>query len=194
MLFTSMYFFEILNNPWKTPLIREQLSRNASWFSYARTQFSKNWVGKKIQKHFIVSNNNKRIRVWYLSSKWPVCRLIVNQTNGGASRTKLSTFLPSLKQISFNIVSCFAIKWLKYACNKGILPIQIMDKCFFVFFRNFFPFNWKAKLGIYYFLLLFFLTKQLRYATYGLETCCSYLGSITHNYISMVKETISAFP
>ena len=42
-------------------------------------------------------------------------------------------------------------------------------------------------------LFLFCLTKQLRYATYGLETCCSYLGPIKHTYISMVKQTISTF-
>ena len=66
-----------------------------------------------------------------------------------------------------------------------------MGKCIFFLFRNFFSFNWRAKLVIYYFLLLFCLTKQLRYATYGLETCCSYLGSIKHTYISMVKQTIS---
>ena len=30
-------------------------------------------------------------------------------------------WVPCLKQISLNIDSCFAIKWLKYTCNKGIL-------------------------------------------------------------------------
>ena len=96
-----------------------------------------------------------------------------------------------LKQISVNIESCFAIKWLKHTCNKRILSIQIMGKWIFVLFLNFFPFNWKLKLVIYYFLLLFCLTRQLRYATYGLKTCCSYLGSINHTYISMVKQVIS---
>ena len=38
---------------------------------------------------------------------------------------------------------------------------------------------------------LFGLTKHLRHATYGLETCCSYLGSIKHTCTSMVKQTIS---
>ena len=38
---------------------------------------------------------------------------------------------------------------------------------------------------------IFCLTKQLRYAADGLETCCSYLGSIKHTYISMVKQTFS---
>ena len=100
--------------------------------------------------------------------------------------------VPCSKQISLNIVSCLGIKWLKYTCNRGILSIQIMRKCIFVLFRIFFPFNWKAKLVIYYFfIVLFCLTKQLHYATYGLETCCSYLGSIKHTYISMVKQTIS---
>ena len=51
----------------------------------------KNWFGKKIQKNFTVNNNNKIIRAWYLSSKWRVCKSIVNNTNGGTSRTKLST-------------------------------------------------------------------------------------------------------
>ena len=136
-------------------------------------------------KNFIVNNNNK-ICAWYLSSKWPVCRSIVNQTSGGTSRTKLST----LKQISSNIAPCFTITWLKYSCNKWILSIQIMGKCIFVVFRNFSPFNWRAK-SVIYFLLLFRLTKRLRYATYSLETCCSYLGSIMHTYISMVNQTTS---
>ena len=39
--------------------------------------------------------------------------------------------------------------------------------------------------------LLFSLSKQLRNATTGLETCCSYLGSIKHTYTTMVKQTIS---
>ena len=82
------------------------------------------------------------------------------------------------------------MKWPKCTCNKGILSIQIMTKCIFVLFRNFFPFNWKAKLV--FFLSLLILTKQLRYANYGLETCCSYLDSIKNTYISMVKQTISA--
>ena len=96
-LFTSMYFLQILTKPWRKPLIRKHLSVNASWFSYARTQkirfFRKTDSEKKIQKNFIVNNNNKIIRVWYLSSKWPISRFIVNQTNGGASRTKLSNLL-----------------------------------------------------------------------------------------------------
>ena len=98
-------------------------------------------------------------------------------------------WVPCLKQISLKIESCFALKCLKYTCNKGILSIQIMGKCVFVHFRNFFPFNWKAKLVIYLLLLLLFcLTKQLRYATYGLEICCSYLGSIKHTYISWLSK------
>ena len=86
---------------------------------------------------------------------------------------------------------CFSIKWLKYTRDKGILSIQIMSKCIFVLFQNFFPFKWREKLVVYYFLFLLGLTKQLRYATYGFETCCSYLGSIKHSYISMAKQTIS---
>ena len=35
--------------------------------------------------------------------------------------------------------------------------------------------------------ILFYLTKQLRYTTYSLESCYSYLGSIKHTYISMVN-------
>ena len=179
--FTFICFLLILTEACRAPLITEHLSLNVSWFSCARTQwkynFWKNWFGKKKQKNFIV-NNNKIIRAWYLSSKWLVCRSIVNQTTGGTS-------------ILSHIVSCFAIKWLKYTCNKGILSIQITSKWIFVLFLNFFPFKWKWELVIYYFLLLFCLTKQLRYATYGLETCCSYLGSIKHTNISMVKQTIS---
>ena len=54
-------------------------------------------------------------------------------------------------------------------------------------FSEFVPFNWRAKLVIYFFLLLFCLTKQLRYATYGLEAC-SYLGVIKHTCISMFNK------
>ena len=159
--FTSIYFLQILTKPCKTPLVRKQLSLNASWFSYGRTQknriFLEKLIWKKIQKNFIVNNNNKIFCPWYLFSKLPVSRFIVNQTNRATSRTKTNIF----KYCAF-----FAIKWLKYTCNKGIIAIQIIDKSIFVLFRNFFPFNWKAKLVSYYFLLSS-LTKQLRYATYG---------------------------
>ena len=102
------------------------------------------------------------------------------------------------KQISLNIVPYFAIKWLKYTRNKGILSIHIMGKIIFVLFWNFFAFDWRAKLVIYFFifiLFLFYLTRHLRYATYGLETCCSYLGSIKHfhgqaNYFHIVASAV----
>ena len=95
--------------------------------------------------------------------------------------------------MSLNIVPCFPIKWQKYTCNKGICSIQIMGKCIFALFWNFFSFNWRAKLVIYfyYYYYFFFLTKQLRYATYNLETYYSHLGSVKHAYISMVKQTTS---
>ena len=99
-------------------------------------------------------------------------------------------WVPCLKQMSLNIVSCFASKWLKCTCNKWILSIQIMGKCIFVLFRNFFLFNWKAKLVIYYFFYYYFVSPN-SCVMLGLETCCcSYLGSIKHTYISMVKQTI----
>ena len=57
--FTSIYFLQILTKPCRiTPLIREHFSLNASWFSSARTQ--------KIQKNFIVINNNEIIGARYL--------------------------------------------------------------------------------------------------------------------------------
>ena len=93
--FTSIYCLQILTRSWRISLIRKHLSLNVSWFSYTRTQkilFSEKLIQKKIQENFIVSNS-KIIRAWYLSSKWPVCRSIVNQTTGGTSRTKLSTLL-----------------------------------------------------------------------------------------------------
>ena len=99
-------------------------------------------------------------------------------------------WVPCLKQMSLNIISCFATKWLKCTCNKGILSIQIMGKCIFVLFRNFFLFNWKAKLVIYYFFYFYFVSPN-SCVMLGLETCCcSCLGSIKHTYISMVKQTI----
>ena len=103
---------------------------------------------EKIRKNFIINYNNKKIRAWSLYSKWPVFRYTVNQTTGGTHKTKLST-LP--KQISLNIVPCFAIKWLKYTRNNRILSIQIMGKCIFALFKNYFYFYWGAKLVIYYF-------------------------------------------
>ena len=44
-------------------------------------------------------------------------------------------------------------------------------------FSELFPLLLESKISDLSF-FLFCLTKQLRYATYGLETCCSYLGSI----------------
>ena len=95
-LFTSIYCLQVLTKPCWIPLIREHLSLSGSWFSYARTQkntfFWKHWFRKKTQKKFIVYNNDKIIRAWSRSSKWLVCRSTVNQTTGGTSRTRLSTF------------------------------------------------------------------------------------------------------
>ena len=67
---TSIYLRQVLTKPCRTSLIREHLSLNASWFSYARTQkntFFEKLIRKKIQKNFIV-NNNDNIRVRYLPS------------------------------------------------------------------------------------------------------------------------------
>ena len=64
-----------------------------------------------------------------------------------------------------------------------------MHFCSFSEFFRTFPFLPGSKI-IDLLLFLFCLTKQLRYATYGLEFCCSYL-SIKHTYISMIKQTIS---
>ena len=65
--FISLYFLQILTKPCRTPLIREHLSLNASWFSYARTQKKLQLFGKfDSEKYFIVNNNNKIIREWYL--------------------------------------------------------------------------------------------------------------------------------
>ena len=60
-----------------------------------RKQFLKKLIWTKIQKNFIVNNNNnnKMTLAWCLSSKWPVCRFIVNLTTGRKIRTKLSNVL-----------------------------------------------------------------------------------------------------
>ena len=109
--FTPIKFLQILTTPCRMPLIREHLSLNASWYSYARKWKKKKkiekLIWKKIQKILIVNNNNTIIRAWYLSSKWPVCRSVVNQTTGWASRTKLGTLL---KIIVF--------KYCSLLCNK----------------------------------------------------------------------------
>ena len=76
--------------------------------------------------------------------------------------------VPSLKQISLIIVPCFVIKGLKCTCNKGILTIQIIGKCNFSPFSELFP--WESKISDLFF-LSFIFTQELRYATYGLETC-----------------------
>ena len=114
-----------------------------TWKHKKANFFLEKLVQKKIQKTFTVNDNNKIMHAWYLSSKWPVCRSIVNQPTVGRSRTKLSTLLKT------NIFKCFALfcKWLQYTQNKEILFIQIMGKCI----RNFFPLNWRAKLVIYHF-------------------------------------------
>ena len=64
------FFLQILTKPSRTLFIRAHLSLNASLFSPVRTQrnaiFWKNWLGKKIQKYFIVNKNMRIIRAWYL--------------------------------------------------------------------------------------------------------------------------------
>ena len=67
--FTSIYFLQILTKPCRKPLIRKHFSLNASWFSFAKTQKKKKlWKidSEKISKNFIVNNNNRIIRAWYL--------------------------------------------------------------------------------------------------------------------------------
>ena len=111
------------------------------------TIFWKNWFGKKYKKNFIVNSNNKIIRSWHLSSKWPVCKSIIMRP---LEEQAEQNWVPCLKQISLNIVPFFAIKWVKYTCNKAIFSIQIMSKCIFVLFWDFLPFNWGAKLVIFF--------------------------------------------
>ena len=59
-----------------------------------------------------------------------------------------------------------------------------MGKCIFVLFLELFPFKMESKISDFFKLSF---TKKLSYATYGLETYCSNLGSIKHTYISLVK-------
>ena len=94
--FTSIYLLQILTRPCRTSLIREHLSPNAPWFSYSRMQNYTFLKKKKIELEKNTcknTNNDKIICIWYLSSKWPVCRSIVNQTTAVTSRTKPSTLL-----------------------------------------------------------------------------------------------------
>ena len=44
--FTSIYFLQILTKPYRTPLKRENLSLNASWFFYTKTQKKIQFFGK----------------------------------------------------------------------------------------------------------------------------------------------------
>ena len=108
--------------------------------------FFEKLIQKKIQRNFIAYNNDKIIRAWYLSSKWPVCSSIVNQTTGGTSRTTLITFY---KTNIFKYCALFCNKVAKKSSNKIILSIQIMGKYIFVLFRSFFHFKWRAKLVIF---------------------------------------------
>ena len=145
-------------------------------------------IQEKIQKNFIVNNNNKIIHTWSLSSKWTVYRFIVNGTTGRTTRTKLSTLR---KTNIFKYCALFCNKVLKYTCNKGILLIQIMDRCIFVVFRNYSPFNWRAKL-IIYLLFLFILSHQTVVLCYLRSWNLLFnLASIKHTYISMVRQTIT---
>ena len=100
--------------------------------------FLEKLIRKKIQKNFIVNNNNKIIHTWYLPSNRPVCRSIVNYTNGRASRTKLSTLLKT-NIYKYWVLYCNEVAkiYLKFL-NKEILPIQIMGKCIFVLFGTFY--------------------------------------------------------
>ena len=61
----------------------------------------------------------------------------------------------------------------------------------FCSFFELLSFSLEGKISDLLLFLLFCLTKQLRYATYGLEIGCSDLGSNKHTYISMVKQPIS---
>ena len=141
------------NSLQRTPLIREHFSINAFWFSYEQTQ--KNYVLEKLirnktQKNLTVNNNNKIIRAWYLFSKWLICRSIVNQITEERAE---QDWVTCIKQISLNIIPCFAVKWLKYTCNKGILSIE---NAFLSFFE---AFSLESKIIDLFFLFLFWLTK-----------------------------------
>ena len=140
-----------------------------------------------MQKNFIV-NNNKIIRAWSLSSKWPVCRSVVNRPLEEQAEQK---WLPCLKQICLNTVPRFAIKWLKCICNKAILSIQIMDKSIFVLFWDFSPCNWRAKLVIYLLLLSILSHQKVALVYLRSWNLLFNLGSIKHTYISVVKQTIT---
>ena len=102
----------------------------------AKIQFSGKIDSEKNKKIFIVYNDNKIVRTWYLSSnvKWPVCRSIVNQTTRGTRRTKLIAFFDTN---TFKYCALFCSKVGILACSKGILSIQIMGKWIFSFFWPF---------------------------------------------------------
>ena len=86
----------------------------------------------------------------------------------------------------FNYCTVFCNEVAKIYSQQRILSIQIMGRCIFTPFQNFFHFYWRAKFSDFIFFLFYI---KLCYATYGLETCFSYLGSIKHT--STVKQTIS---
>ena len=82
----------------------------------------------------------------------PVCKSIVNQEVEDKYSAE-ENWVPCLKQISLNIVLCFAIKWLIYTCNKGILSTA---DAFLSFFGTF---SLKNKIIDF----LFFLLVALNY-------------------------------
>ena len=110
----------------KCPLIF--LRQNAK-----KKKFSEKLIRKKIQKSFIVNNNNKIIRAWYLSSKWLVCRSIVNQTTGGVALLPSSciVLLPVLKLVHIWALLVSAIFFILSICleenSKYIIIINISN-------------------------------------------------------------------
>ena len=112
-----------------------------------RKEKNKKLIWKKIQKHFIVNNNNKIICVWYLSSKWPVCRSIVNQTTGGISRTKLSTLL-NTNIFKYCVLFCSKVAkiYLQERNSYNSNDVQMH----FCPFSELFPFLLESKISEFY--------------------------------------------
>ena len=76
-----------------------------------KIHFLEKLIREKIQKIFIVNNNDKIIRAWCKSSERPVCRSIVYQITAGKSRIKLS---------KTNLFKTNVFKYCALLCNKVV--------------------------------------------------------------------------
>ena len=105
---------------------------------------------EKYKKNFIVYNNNKMIRAWYLSSGWPVCRFMVNRTARGTGGAKLSA-VPKTRVFEYCALLCNRVakieEQIHFCPFSELFPFQLETKIsdLFIFFSLF-----HQIVGLYY--------------------------------------------